>query len=83
IKKTVKLSVGAAVLTCALALSALGLLAGGLAVIPTEGKYERFCRELVCEDAQGGHVLIYVGAEEPRQEKILLLIEDENGVLTL
>ncbi len=61
----------------------LTVLREGLAVIPTEGKNERFCREFVCEDAQGGHVLIYVGAQEPRQEKILLLIEDENGVLAL
>ena len=61
----------------------LTVLREGLAVIPTEGKNERCCRELVCEDGQGDHVLIYVGAYEPRQEKILLLIEDENGVLAL
>ena len=59
----------------------LTVLREGLAVIPTEGKYERCCRELVCEDGQGNHVLIYVGAQELRQEKILLLIEDESGVL--
>lgn len=61
----------------------LTVLREGLAVIPTEGKNERYCRELVCEDGKGEHVLIYVGANEPRQEKILLLIEDENGVLAL
>ncbi|MBR5114461.1 MAG: germination protein YpeB [Oscillospiraceae bacterium] len=61
----------------------LTVLREGLAVIPTEGKNERYCRELVCEDGEGDHVLIYVGAEELRQEKILLLIEDENGVLAL
>ena len=61
----------------------LAVLREGLAVIPTEGKYERYCRELVCEDEQGGHVLIYVGAQELRQERILLLIEDESGVLAL
>ena len=61
----------------------LRILREGLAVIPTEGKNEAYCREFVCEDSEGRHVLIYVGADSGRQEKILLLLEDENGTLAL
>ena len=44
---------------------------------------EIFCRELVCEDAAGQHLLIYLNALTGAQERILLLLEDETGTLAL
>ena len=54
-----------------------------LAVIPTSGAEEVFCRELVCETEDGRHYLIYVNAMTGAQEKILILLEDETGTLAL
>ena len=53
-----------------------------LAVIPTEGKGERFCREFLCDTASGGKCLVYVDAVTGEEAKILLLLEDEDGTLT-
>ncbi len=61
----------------------LRLLAQRLAVIPSAGAEEIFCRELVCEDAAGQHLLIYLNALTGAQERILLLLEDETGTLAL
>ncbi len=59
----------------------LKILYEGLAIIPTEGKNELFCREFKCEDAEGAHCIVYVNALTGAEEKILILIEDENGTL--
>ena len=59
------------------------VLAHQLALIPTEGEYEVLCHEFKCQAEDGSHVLIYVNAENGRQERILLLLEDENGSLVL
>lgn len=63
--------------------SDLTVLSHSLAVIPTGGEYEVFCHEFKCETARGTHILIYVNAQTGQQEKILLLLEDENGTLTI
>lgn len=54
-----------------------------LALIPTVGQYEKLCHEFVCSDRSGGQFIIYVNAENGQQEKILILLEDENGSLTI
>lgn len=54
-----------------------------LAVIPSMGKFERLCYELNCVDQYGQRALIYINAETGVEEQILVVIEDENGVLTL
>jgi len=54
-----------------------------LTLIPTAGKNEILCYEFSCAQADGSHALIYVNAETGRQERILLLLEDENGTLTI
>ena len=59
----------------------LTVLAHQLALIPTGGEYEVLCHEFKCQNASGGHVLVYVDAADGRQERILLLQEDENGTL--
>ncbi|MBP1581753.1 MAG: germination protein YpeB [Oscillospiraceae bacterium] len=53
-----------------------------LALIPTEGENEVLCWEFDCEGSAGDHVLVYVNANTGVEEQILLLIEDEDGVLT-
>lgn len=61
----------------------LTVLREGLAVIPTEGKRERSCWEFLCADENGTHFIVYADAETGEEVKLLMLIEDENGTLTL
>ena len=60
----------------------LTVLSDGLAVIPTEGKGERYCREFLCGTEAGGKCLVYLDALTGEEAKILLLLEDEDGTLT-
>lgn len=52
-------------------------------LIPSAGKNETLCYEFNCEDANGQKFLIYVNAVTGEQEKIFILLEDENGTLTI
>ena len=52
-------------------------------MIPTEGKGERYCREFLCDTPSGGKCLVYVDARTGEEAKVLLLLEDEDGTLTL
>ncbi|MBQ3276303.1 MAG: germination protein YpeB [Oscillospiraceae bacterium] len=61
----------------------LAVLSERLAVIPTPGAEEIFCREFVCEDGEGQHYLVYFNAVTGVQERILILLEDESGTLSL
>ncbi len=61
----------------------LRILSEGLALIPTDGKEERFCWEFKCEDAEGTHFIVYADAFTGEEVKLLLLLEDENGTLVL
>ena len=61
----------------------LTILSHDLSVIPTDGQYEKFCHEFKCENEGGQHYLIYVNAVTGQQEKILILLEDESGTLTI
>ena len=54
-----------------------------LAVIPTSGQNEVFCHEFKMKTGDGQHYIVYVNAETGYEENILILIEDENGTLTL
>ena len=63
--------------------SSLTVLSHQLALIPTGGEYEVLCHEFKCQNAGGGHVLVYVNAESGQQERILLLLEDEHGTLVI
>ncbi len=56
---------------------------GRAVLIPNEGKTELLCYEFKCGDENGKHYIIYVNAITGQQEKILLLLEDENGTLTM
>ncbi|MDP4109516.1 MAG: germination protein YpeB, partial [Bacillota bacterium] len=61
----------------------LKILSSSLAVIPTSGKNETFCHEFKCENGKGKHFIVYVNAKTGIEENILILIEDENGTLTI
>ena len=61
----------------------LEVLSSQLALVPSDGKYEKLCYEFKCSDENERHCLIYVGADSGEQEKILILIEDETGALTI
>ncbi len=61
----------------------LELLGTETVLIPSAGKYELLCHEFECQDETGQRILIYVNAVTGEQEKILLLLQDENGTLTI
>ena len=61
----------------------LEILAAQLALTPSEGKYETLCHEFKCAAEDGRHYIIYVNALSGAQHKILILLEDGNGALTL
>ena len=61
----------------------LTVLSHQLAIIPSAGKYELFCHEFKCENESGAHYIVYVNAESGVEEKILILLEDENGTLVI
>ena len=54
-----------------------------LAVIPSAGGEERFCHEFLCQTDSGERYLLYVNAQTGAEEKILILLEDETGTLTI
>ena len=54
-----------------------------LAVIPSAGGEERTCHEFLCRAKDGGSFLVYVNAVTGAQEKILILLEDDAGTLTI
>ncbi|MDR0839364.1 MAG: germination protein YpeB, partial [Oscillospiraceae bacterium] len=57
----------------------LKVLSHATAIIPTGGQNEVFCHEFKCEAEDGRHYITYVNAENGRVERILILIESENG----
>ncbi len=61
----------------------LEVLACQLALVPSEGKIETLCHEFKCGAPDGRHYIIYVNAQTGAQHKILILLEDESGALTL
>lgn len=61
----------------------LTVLSYEMCVIPTSGKHELLCHEFKCENESGNHYLIYINAVSGNEEKIMCLIEDDNGTLTM
>lgn len=54
-----------------------------IVLVPSDGRYEVLCHEFKCQAGNDKKYIIYVNAVTGQQEKILLLLEDENGALTL
>ena len=61
--------------------SELTVLTHQLTLIPTSGQTELLCHEFKCQTENGTHILLYFNAQTGEEEKILLLLEDENGTL--
>ncbi|MDR2615205.1 MAG: germination protein YpeB [Oscillospiraceae bacterium] len=61
----------------------LNVLSHSLAVIPTDGENEAFCHEFKCEAPDGRRYIAYIDAETGREERVLILLEDENGTLAM
>lgn len=53
------------------------------ALIPTEGGKEAYCYEYKCKTEDGKNVLVYFNARTGEEEQILILIESEDGTLTM
>ena len=54
-----------------------------LALIPTDGKYEVLCWEFICQAENGQHYISCINAATGAEQKILILLEDENGTLAI
>lgn len=61
----------------------LTVTSSSLAIIPSKGQYERPCYEFLCEGPDKEQVLVYINAETGREEQILILIQSEDGSLTI
>lgn len=61
----------------------LTVLKEQLALIPTDGKYEVLCWEFICEAENGQHYVVCINAATGAEQKILILLEDENGTLAV
>ena len=55
----------------------------GMALIPTEGGGEQYCYEYKCRSEDGRDILVYINAQTGREEQILILLENEDGTLTM
>lgn len=60
----------------------LEILSEGLAIIPTEWKTEIFCYEFKGK-VEGTDFLVYINAENGKEENILVIINTPNGTLTM
>ncbi len=54
-----------------------------LVIIPTAGENEALCHEFLCASPKGQKYIVYINAETGLEEKILILLEGDNGSLTL
>lgn len=61
----------------------LNILSHSMTIIPTDGKNEVFCHEFKCESSDGRHYIVYINAITGVEQKILILLESENGTLTV
>ena len=61
----------------------LTIISRNVAVIPTDGKNEVLCHEFVTETTDGRHVLVYVNAKTGIEEMLQILIETDDGTLTV
>lgn len=59
----------------------LEILSHQLALIPTDGEHEVLCYEFKCRTPENSHVIVYINTATGNEEKILLLLENENGTL--
>ncbi|MDR3209941.1 MAG: germination protein YpeB [Oscillospiraceae bacterium] len=61
----------------------LKILTHELAIIPTGGENEVLCHEFKCENESGQHYVVCVNADTGAEERILILVESDDGVLAV
>lgn len=54
-----------------------------IALIPTDNLNEVLCHEFLCEGQNGENVLVYVNVQTGKEERILIVLQDETGVLAM
>ena len=54
-----------------------------LAIVPSDGLSESLCYEFSCRGEEDDQVLVYVNVENGMEEQILIIIDDETGVLAI
>ena len=60
----------------------LKITSEGKAIIPTDFKTEKYCYEFIGEIGER-HFIIYINATTGAEEDLLMLLEDDNGTLTM
>lgn len=61
----------------------LSVVAQDLALVPSDGLTESLCYEFSCRGDDDEQVLVYVNVENGMEEQILIIIDDESGVLAI
>jgi germination protein YpeB len=61
----------------------LTIISHDMAIIPTSGENEAYVHEFICESRDARHYVVCVNALTGHQEKILILLEEENGTLAI
>lgn len=54
-----------------------------LCIIPSDGLNEVYCYEFLCKAEDGKTVLVYINADTGKEERLLILLSDQNGQLTV
>ena len=57
--------------------------AHAMAFVPSKGLSEVYCHEFLCRGRDGEQVLVYIDAQTGMEEQILILLEEETGVLAM
>jgi germination protein YpeB len=52
-------------------------------LIPSDGENEIYCYEYLCKTEDDREVLVYINAVTGKEEKILILLKNESGTLTI
>lgn len=53
-----------------------------LAIIPLDTQNEKLCYEFLCDGQNGEEILVYINADTLEEEKILVVLKTDGGVLT-
>ncbi len=61
---------------------ALAVKSHSLALIPTDGGYERLCYEFVCNGNENDEILVYIDVATLQEAEIFMLLKTDGGTLT-
>ncbi len=59
----------------------LSVSSTSLALIPTDGEYEKLCYEFLCKNNKGKEFLIYINTETLKEEQIFTVFKTNGGTL--